>query len=157
MNVEPVFSHRLRLRVSGLLVENDAVLLARMRSPVTDEMVWIPPGGEVEFGEPMADALRREFLEETEVEVRVHRLLHIQELIKHPFHAVECYFEASRIKGVPSVGRDPELRADEQLIEEVAWVAIDELDQRPFVPRNLLAKLKHWEDRSAFEILFRHD
>src|SRR5699024_1954298 len=86
MNAEPVFSHRLRLRVSGLLVENDAVLLTRMRSPVTNEMVWIPPGGEVEFGEPMADALRREFLEETQVEVNVHRLLHIQELIDYPFH-----------------------------------------------------------------------
>lgn len=149
---ESVFSHQLRLRVAGLLVEQEAVLLIKMLSPVTGERVWMPPGGGVDFGESMIDALKREFREETQTKIEVHELLHVRELIDDPFHAVECYFEVSKVKGQPSVGFDPELEDDEQLIEEVAWISVDELDHLPFVPRNLLYKLKHWNDRSSFDI-----
>lgn len=152
MDRASAFSHQLRLRVSGLLVENDAILLMKIHSPVTDTLIWIPPGGGVEFGETMSHSLKREFLEETQVEIEVSNLLHVAELIDDPFHAVECYFEVKRIKGKPSAGYDPELKEDEQLIEEVAWISIKELEERPFAPSNLLPKLKHWRERHAFKI-----
>lgn len=115
-------------------------------------MVWIPPGGGVEFGEPMIHSLKREFREETQVEVEVYDVLHVHELLDDPFHAVECYFEVKRIKGEPSIGYDPELGEDKQLIEEVAWISINELEELSFAPCNLLPKLKHWRKRHTFEI-----
>lgn len=147
-----VFSHQLRLRVAGLLVEQEHILLIKMDSPVTGKTVWMPPGGGVDFGESMIDALRREFREETQTEIEIQQLLHLRELIKDPFHAVECYFEVSKVKGQPSAGYDPELGDHEQLIEEVAWISVGDLDHLPFAPRDLLYKLKHWNDRSSFDI-----
>lgn len=155
MNAQSPFSHQLRLRVCGLLVEEDTILLANIHSPVIDQLVWMPPGGGVEYGESMAASLKREFREETELSVTVDQLLHVQELIEEPFHAVECYFEVNRTGGEPAVGSDPELSNEEQLIEEVAWIPISKLEEISFAPQNLLPKLKHWKDRSDFEI-FTH-
>lgn len=155
MSSESVFSHRLRLRVAGLLVEEEAILLVKIHSPVTDEKVWMPPGGGVEFGESMTGSLRREFLEETQIKIEVRQLLHVRELIDDPFHAVECYFEVSKSEGKLSAGYDPELAKEEQLIEEVAWISIDDLDNLSFSPHSLLLKLKRWKERSSFEV-FSH-
>ncbi|SMO77444.1 NUDIX domain-containing protein [Fodinibius sediminis] len=152
MDPRSVFGERLRLRVSGLLVEDDAILLVRIHSPVTDQKVWMPPGGGVQFGEPMAEALQREFREETQVDIEVHGLLHVEEFIKEPFHAVECYFEVSRKRGEASRGHDPELGNEEQLIEEVSWMEIEILESRSFSPDPLLSKLKNWENRSSFTV-----
>ncbi|MCW9707774.1 NUDIX domain-containing protein [Fodinibius salsisoli] len=147
-----VFSHRVRLRACGLLVQEEKILLVKIHSPVIDQQVWMPPGGEVEFGESMAQSLEREFQEETQATVTVGGLLHINELIDEPFHAVECYFEVHHQSGTPALGGDPELNAGDQLLEAVEWMPIAELDDRPFAPQSLLPKLKLWENRSSFTI-----
>ena len=69
---EPTFRNKLRVRVCGLLVQADAVLLAQVHSPVTENLVWTPPGGGLQFGEQMDDCLKREFAEETNVDIAVH-------------------------------------------------------------------------------------
>ena len=145
------FSERLRLRVCGLLVDEERILLVKLRSPVTEQLVWMPPGGEVEFGESLHEALQREFPEETGVEVEVSRLLHIEELIERPFHAVECYFEVRQTGGEPAIGFDPELKKDEQLLSDIAWIPLAEVDRQSFAPRGLLPKLNNWEDRVSFQ------
>src|SRR5699024_12694385 len=103
----------------GVLVAKGQLLAVNLRSPVTDQMIWIPPGGEVEFGESLKEAVKREFAEETKVRVQVHGLLHVEELIRKGFHAVECYFEVSRIAGEPELGSDPELEDHKQLLQKV--------------------------------------
>lgn len=147
-----VFSHRVRLRTGGLLVKDDTILLVRIHSPVIDQQVWMPPGGEVIFGESMEEGLKREFREEVSTKITVGRLCHINELIEGPFHAVECYFEVYHQSGTPSVGYDPELSEKDQLIEAVQWVPITKLGERPFAPQSLLSKLKSWKDRSSFTV-----
>lgn len=147
-----VFSHRVRLRACGLLVEDDTILLVKIHSPVINQQVWMPPGGEVVFGESMEECLKREFLEEVNVKVTVGRLCHINELIDEPFHAVECYFEVHHQSGTPAVGYDPELEDKNQLLEAVQWMPIAKLDDQPFAPQSLLAKLKSWNDRSSFTV-----
>lgn len=147
---ESIYRQKLRLRVCGLLVEDGQILLAQVHSPVTDSLIWTPPGGGLQFGEKMTDGLKREFEQETNLEVSVHDLLHINELVQNPFHAVEFYFEVRYQSGELELGNDPELAWDQQLLHDLQWVSLAELDDIAFAPKNLLPKLLDWEHRSAF-------
>lgn len=62
--------------VNGLLVEKGAVLLAR-RSPFRPSYpgLWSFPGGHVEHGETLLEALKRELREEIDVEPIAARLI----------------------------------------------------------------------------------
>ncbi|MEJ2005913.1 MAG: NUDIX domain-containing protein [Cyclobacteriaceae bacterium] len=59
------FGNRIRIRVCGILIRDGSLLLAEHRGIGENGSILIPPGGGVEFGESLKDALRREFREET--------------------------------------------------------------------------------------------
>jgi 8-oxo-dGTP diphosphatase len=144
------YRHQLRLRVCGVLVVGGHILVARIHSPVTDQQIWTPPGGGLEFGESLSDGVRREFAEETNLQVAVQRLVHINELIRPPFHAVEFYFEVSQQGGESALGEDPEHPADKQLLKELIWVPLGKLSEKDFAPQSLVPKLMDWEQRHDF-------
>lgn len=147
---DSIYRDELRLRVCGLLVEDDRILLAQIHSPATEELIWTPPGGGVKFGEKLAEALKREFIQETNLEVAVHNLLHVNEFIARPFHAVELYFEVERQSGRLELGHDPELAWNRQLLNDLQWVSLTKLNQLTFAPESLRSKLLNWERRSDF-------
>lgn len=146
------FSDKLRVRSCGLLVESESILLAQIQSPVTGQLIWTPPGGGIGFGESVRDGLEREFQEETNLEVEVGRLLHINELIRPPFHALECYFEVKRTAGELRLGADPELFGEEQLLEQIDWIPLDQLNRISFAPESLRKKLMDWNSRDSFPV-----
>jgi len=146
------FGGQLRVRVCGLLVEADAILLAQLHSPVTDKLVWMPPGGGLELGESMDECLQGEFYEETNLNIEVGQLVHINELVALPYHAIECYFEVSKMNGEPTLGSDPELGSDQQLLHDLCWISFSELDQIAFAPQSLIPKLQQWDHRFEFPI-----
>ncbi|MDZ7756151.1 NUDIX domain-containing protein [Rhodohalobacter sp.] len=51
------------------MIDENKLLLIELLSPVTNSCVWLPPGGEVNFGETLEEALIREFQEETGLRV----------------------------------------------------------------------------------------
>ncbi len=118
--VVQTFGNRLRLRVCGLCLDGDAMLLANHRGVGPLENFWIPPGGGVHFGETAPEALRREFREETGLEVTVGDFLFVNEFIGPPLHAVELFFRVHVTGGHLRTGTDPEV--DRQLITRVAYV-----------------------------------
>jgi mutator protein MutT len=64
----------------GALIVDDLgqVFLARRGPQAKNERgLWEFPGGSVEFGEPLADALRREMREEFGMEIEVGELLDV--------------------------------------------------------------------------------
>lgn len=130
-----LFANRIRLRSCALLVENQKLLLAKQKVPTRKESVWLPPGGEVETGESLGAALKRELREEAGLEVEAERLFYVHEFIENPFHALEFYFVCIRTGGEPELGSDPELGEEEQMLEELKFVDLSDLNHVNVYPK----------------------
>ncbi|MHB1502951.1 MAG: NUDIX hydrolase [Acidimicrobiales bacterium] len=81
----------------GAIVVRDARLLLVRRGHQPEEGKWAVPGGRVEPGERVRDAVEREVAEETGVTVRCGELLGWAERIDTGFHYVILDFEASPV------------------------------------------------------------
>lgn len=79
---------------SGLLVRDDRVLLVRTCYPGAGEPRWTLPGGRLDPRETIAQAVVREFLEETGLRTRVGALAYVSESIDagRGMHVVNCSF-----------------------------------------------------------------
>ena len=93
--------------------------------------LWSPPGGGVEFGETLQEALKKEFLEETNLEVEIGGYLFTNEYIGPNHHAIEIFFQVRRISGNLKLGMDPELGLDMQILKEAKFFSIAELNKLP--------------------------
>ncbi|MFC6999802.1 NUDIX domain-containing protein [Rufibacter roseus] len=131
-NIHPLaesYSFKTRVRVCGLLVQDNKLLLARHKAAFGNGYFWMPPGGGLDYGEKVKDCLRREFKEETGLEVEVGRFLYINEFLREPLHAIEIFFEVKLVQGDLALGIDPEHAPDAQLLEEVKFLTTREIFQ----------------------------
>src|SRR5690606_38420493 len=126
--IEKKFGRKLRLRVNGLLVEQDKVLLIKHRM-AEDRYFWNLPGGGMEYGADVASNLQREFLEETGLEVEVEDFMFVYEFLEPPLHAVELFFEVKRMRGSLGLGTDPELSRENQIMTRLEFLSLDEVDK----------------------------
>lgn len=126
MSVKSPFANHVRVRVNGLLYENGKLLLVKLNSPTRGEPFWTPPGGGVVFGESLEETLKREFIEETGLEIEINSLFYINEFVEKPWHAVEFYFLCTRIAGTSKKGSDPELLETHQIITDIRFIDISD-------------------------------
>ncbi len=138
----PHLEGKVRVRVSGLLFNDaedpNALVLVEHDGLWSREPFWTPPGGAVEFGESLEDALVREVKEETGLSVEVGPLRYVLDFIRQPLHAVSFYFECHTSDDLMSlsVGSDPEL-SDGQLIRTVRIVPFVELRELNLYPEGM--------------------
>ena len=71
---------KVRVRVCGILHENGKILLLKHESIGPAGYLWSPPGGGVEFGESLVETLEKEFLEETNLSIKVGNYLFTNEI-----------------------------------------------------------------------------
>lgn len=139
--IDGKFGGRLRIRVNGILVEDDKILLVKLAKMGDAGFLWMPPGGGMHFGSDARGNLVREFEEETGLKVEVKSLLFVNEYLNDPLHALELFFQVKKTGGELRLGTDPELSEKEQILEEIRFFSFSELD-------NI--------DRKALHNLFRH-
>lgn len=132
MNDYPVstrlYKGKVRVRVIGILIENNKLLMLKHRGIGTKGFLWIPPGGGVEFNESSETALIKEFREETGLEVEVQRFICVNEYMDREYHAVELVFQVKKTGGSLILGKDPEVPAQEQILDDVKWFTFAEMD-----------------------------
>lgn len=109
--------------VGAVAVRDDEILLVR-RGNGPAAGAWSVPGGRVRFGEDLREAVVREVLEETGLEVVVERFLGFVERIddgSDPYHFVILDFAV-----VVLDPNQPVVAGDDAA--EAAWVPLDALD-----------------------------
>src|SRR5699024_3010322 len=144
----PDYKNRMRIRVCGLLKKSDKILMVQLKSPVTNELVWMLPGGGLQFGEPMKDGLKREFSEETGLTVEPGDLFAVNEVIQVRCHAIECYFNITGAGGEMRLGNDPEYGRSNQILKDLQWVAADQLMGRKIAPEELKKWVRQTSDNN---------
>lgn len=118
--------------VAGFIEKDGKVLVVKRPTDKKRGGFWEFPGGKVEAGESLQEALRRELKEELGIEVRVGEVLEKIRYI-YPDEEIELY--------LLSVAVNRNLDLKESL--EVKWVDLQELENLELCPADkvLLSKL----------------
>ena len=111
--------------VSAIIVQNEKVLLVKRKYP-PGQGKWGLPGGHVEYGETLTEAVIREIKEETNYEIETVRYLFPCTVIRKrspednkppKYHYIIHVFEGKIVKG--------ELKASTDA-EEAAWIDLED-------------------------------
>ncbi|MBD2868256.1 NUDIX domain-containing protein [Paenibacillus arenilitoris] len=144
-----------RIRCTGLIVENDAVLLIEYDD---NGIHYNLPGGGLEPGETIAEGVAREVWEETAAEVDVGPLALIYEFTPHKQsgdygideqHSLHLIFEcALKENAVPRLPDRPDPNQS-----AVKWIPVAELDEILLIP-NMKDQIKQYlENRTSMPLI----
>lgn len=123
------------LAVSAVVRDTTGRYLLVLRSAPPESGRWTLPGGKVEPGETLREALVREVGEETGLGVRVGSEVGVLERAAPDGTVYEIHcFTADPLDGVVAAGSDA---------AGVRWAAVDEL-RTLTVTRGLLERLRQW-------------
>jgi 8-oxo-dGTP diphosphatase len=106
-----------------IVVDGELLLVRRGRGPAAGE--WSVPGGRVEMGELLAEAVVREVREETGLEAVCGELVGWVERFDDDRHFVILDFEVTVLDGTTAVAGDD--------AAELAWVPVGDVAERNLV------------------------
>ena len=117
----------IRVRIAGILKRDDKILLIKHRK--NNKEYWLLPGGGVDYQETFSEALKREFIEETNLEIEPKEMVFIMESIdpSGDKHIVNVTFLVEQTGGELKVG-------EEERLGELRFVALDDLESYTVYP-----------------------
>jgi 8-oxo-dGTP diphosphatase len=124
--VAKVYGNKVRVRACGVCWDDDRLLMVNHHS-ITPTNFWAPPGGGVEFGQSLDASLKKEFIEETGLNITPGQFLFGCEFIQQPIHSIELFYEVNTYSGHLRTGKDPEI----QIITEVRFLTPEEISNIP--------------------------
>jgi 8-oxo-dGTP diphosphatase len=122
-----VYGNKIRVRVCGVLTFEDKILLVNHTGLNSDNVFWNFPGGGVEQGERIKEALIREFKEETNIDISIEKMGLMNQIINKPLHGIELYFKVNAAVFNERLGFDPELN----VLSDIKWFSKEEIHNLP--------------------------
>lgn len=122
--------------VAVIVDEQERVLLTKRSIPPFQGM-WVMPGGKIELGEPISNALQREVEEEVGLAVEVGRLIDVFEHVtpgEENCHYIILFYRCRPLH--------QELQHNPDEVLEACWVRRDELSRYP-MPEGTRTILSH--------------
>lgn len=117
----------IKKRAQAIIIEQGKLLMVRHFDTTIGKHYWCLPGGGIEPGESAEQAVVRELLEETCLDIRIKRRIGEERFygVTHGYTAAVT-FTAEVVGGTLALGFDPE-HADWRIkfLQEVAWRPID--------------------------------
>ena len=118
------------LRVYGIVINNGYVLISNeTRFGVAMQKF---PGGGIEFGEGIEEALRREFKEELNVEIKRHEFLYVNDFFQQSSFVetdqLISFYYLVEVEGMQSIHRLVDGKIGLELNQSFIWVDINSLD-----------------------------
>lgn len=102
-------SGKVRIRVAGILIRGNKLLLIAHKK--NNDIYWLLPGGGVDYGESLHEALQREFEEELNIAIEVRELVLVSDSIdpSGKRHVVNVCFLCNYLGGDFILGDDKRL------------------------------------------------
>lgn len=127
----------INVRPAILIIENQQILT--MQYNYGGQEVYNLPGGNLELGEHLSDALAREMQEELGIEVSVGEMILVGEVYfeERKKHTLHLLFDGKITSGVPT------LNPKETSALVIKWLAINELGQVNLYP-NLTKQIQDY-------------
>ena len=123
--------------VRGLLIRQGRVLLVKHEHKDRSSF-WCLPGGLVEEGETIKQALVREIKEETHLDAVPDELVFVQEFLKEK--VLELIFLCRVFSGEAKIGTDPD-NPGQPVLTDLAWKFFEELPVLNVKPNRLIQML----------------
>jgi 8-oxo-dGTP diphosphatase len=138
---------KFRIAMYGIIIEDGKVLMTETKVPSGSVMNF--PGGGLELGEPPAEALEREFREETAITVRIGEVLYCSRRFQQnpdfpTEQLIHIYYRVFRVGGeVSGAGNGDD-------VLKVVWAAPEDLSIFRIVPAD-----QEFIDDMSFQSLLR--
>ena len=119
-----------QIRATGVLIQNEEILLVKQN--VSSNRSWSLPGGRVEHGETIGEALIREIQEETGLRAKIKKLLYVCDKPDGNPPLIHITFLMQKITGELAL---PSNKFDENPIHDVKMILINDLPAYGFSER----------------------
>lgn len=149
--------HHIRVRAGALIIENQSMLLIEFKDE--NGLHYNLPGGGVNPGETVIDAVQREVMEEASIAVEVGPLAFVYEYVPHlndykfgKTHALHLMFECTIKEGCrPKMPEHPDLNQT-----DVKWVKRSELKNIILYPDIREHMMNYVENKRNIDIKEQH-
>ena len=117
----------IRIRVAAIVIEDNRILLVAHKKK--NDVYWLLPGGGVDFGESLKEALKREVLEELGVIMNINDIALVCDSICPDGlrHNINICFHCSYIEGKYSL-------SNEKRLHNFGFFTISELQNLQIIP-----------------------